>query len=59
MSARMNLIACLIAALLLGCAVPSMGDEAVDKAFDALKTYDWGTDRNTLKPIDDAVAGAR
>lgn len=28
---------------------------AVDKAFDALKTYDWGTDRNTLNPIDEAV----
>ncbi|NQU25515.1 MAG: hypothetical protein HQ567_29880 [Candidatus Nealsonbacteria bacterium] len=58
MSAKMNLIACLIAALLLGCAVPTMADEAVDKAFDALKTYDWGTDRNVLKPLDDAVAAS-
>ena len=27
----------------------------LDQAFDALKTYDWGTDRNVLKPIDEAV----
>ena len=28
---------------------------AVDKAFEALKTYDWGQDHDVLKPIDDAV----
>jgi len=28
---------------------------AVDKAFEVLKTYDWGADRNQLNPIDDAV----
>jgi len=28
---------------------------AVDKAFDTLKTYDWGADRNLLNPIDAAV----
>ena len=27
----------------------------LDQAFDALKTYDWGSDLNQLKPIDDAV----
>ena len=27
----------------------------LDMAFEALKTYDWGTDRNPLKPIDEAV----
>jgi HEAT repeat protein len=27
----------------------------LDQAFDALKTYDWGADRNALNPIDDAV----
>jgi HEAT repeat protein len=27
----------------------------LDQAFDALKTYDWGTDPKVLKPIDDAV----
>jgi len=34
---------------------PAVDNAAVDKAFDALKTYDFGTDRNVLKPIDDAV----
>ncbi len=29
---------------------------AVDKAFEALATYDWGSDREALNPIDDAVA---
>ena len=29
---------------------------AVDKAFEALKTYDWGADRKLLAAIDDAVA---
>lgn len=27
----------------------------LDKAFNAIKTYDWGQDRKVLKPIDDAV----
>jgi HEAT repeat protein len=34
---------------------PKVDNAAVEKAFDALKTYDWGTDRNALKPIDDAA----
>jgi HEAT repeat protein len=55
----MNLIACLAAALVLGWAVPCVAaDEAVDKAFEALKTYDWGQDRNVLKAIDDAVVAS-
>jgi HEAT repeat protein len=33
-------------------------NDAVDKAIDSLKTYDYGTDRNTLKPIDDAVVAS-
>ena len=33
-------------------------NEAVDTAIAALKTYDYGTDRNTLKPIDDAVVAS-
>jgi len=32
---------------------------AVDKAFETLKTYDWGADRNLLNPIDDAVIATR
>jgi HEAT repeat protein len=31
---------------------------ALDKAFEALKTFDWGTDRKVLGPIDDAVPAA-
>jgi len=27
----------------------------LDQAFDALKTYDWGADRNVLNPIEEAV----
>jgi HEAT repeat protein len=48
--------------IVLGCVIAGAADKpavdaaAVDKAFAALKTYDWGTDRNTVKPIDDAVA---
>jgi HEAT repeat protein len=34
---------------------PKVDSAAVDKAFEAVKTYDWGKDRNALKPIDDAV----
>ena len=33
-------------------------NDAVDKAIDSLKTYDYGTDRSTLKPIDDAVVAS-
>ena len=50
-----TMISLLVAVLLLGLAMPVVADEAVDKAFDALKTYDWGADRNILKPIDDAI----
>ena len=34
---------------------PAVDAAAVDKAFEALKTYEWGTDRNTLAAIDEAV----
>src|SRR5215469_13955989 len=30
----------------------------LDEAFAALKTYEFGTDRNVLKPIDDAVVAS-
>ncbi len=59
MSAKMNLIACLLAALVVSWAVPcTAADEGVDKAFEALKTYDWGADRNLLKAIDAAVVAS-
>ena len=31
----------------------------LDQAFEALKTYDWGTDRKVLDPIEKAVVGTR
>jgi hypothetical protein len=29
--------------------------DVLDQAFEALKTYDWGADRNALNPLDEAV----
>jgi len=31
----------------------------LDKAFEALRTYDWGADRNLLNPIEEAVIATR
>jgi len=31
----------------------------LDKAFDALKTYDWGPGREVLKPIDEAIVASQ
>ena len=31
----------------------------LEQAFEALKTYDWGADRNVLNPIDEAVVKTR
>lgn len=36
-------------------AVAQAGSAAVDKALETLKTYDWGADREVLKPIDQAI----
>ena len=36
-----------------------MEPQDIAAAFEALKTYDWGTDRKTLNPIDDAVIATR
>ncbi len=36
-------------------AVAQTGSAAVDEAFETLKTYDWGADREVLKPIDQAI----
>lgn len=47
--------AVLAAAAASGADQPKLDKAAVDKAFEALATYDWGTDRNLLNPIDDAV----
>jgi len=36
-------------------AVAQTDSAALDKAFETLKTYDWGDDPETLKPIDRAI----
>lgn len=38
---------------------PKVDHEAVNNAFEALNSYDWGTDRNTLNPIDEAVVATQ
>ncbi|MFV1964520.1 MAG: HEAT repeat domain-containing protein [Pirellulaceae bacterium] len=48
----------LLAVIAFGFTTPVPADEAVDKAFDALKTYDWGSDRAALQPIETAVVGS-
>ncbi len=54
-----TMVALLVAALVMGAALPAaMADEALDKAFETLETFDWGHDRNQLNPIDDAVVAA-
>lgn len=59
MSKRTNLlIGLLTVAFLIAAVLPVVADEATDKAFEALKTYDWGQDRALLKPIDDAITAA-
>ncbi|MHC4097839.1 MAG: HEAT repeat domain-containing protein [Planctomycetota bacterium] len=40
-------------------AVAQTESAALDKALETLKTYDWGADRNTLKPIDQAIVAAQ
>jgi len=58
MSGRTMILGLAVAALVVGFAVPILADEALDKAFEALATYDWGNDRGVLKPIDDAVVAS-
>jgi hypothetical protein len=36
-------------------AVAQTDSAALDKALETLKTYDWGADRESLKPIDQAI----
>ena len=36
-------------------AVAQTDSAALEKAFETLKTYDWGADREALKPIDQAI----
>jgi len=50
----------LVLAILLGLALPvtAADDAALDKAFEVLKTYDWGNDRSPLEALDKAVAAS-
>ena len=64
MSRITYLTAALLALALLGVSISTataaqpVDPAALDKAFEALKTYDWGKDRSTLQALDDAVAAA-
>jgi HEAT repeat protein len=49
----------LAGAAAVGAAETEVDSAAVDKAFETLKTYDWGADRNALNPIDEAVIATR
>jgi HEAT repeat protein len=40
-------------------AVAQTDSAAVDNAFNTLKTYDWGADRNVLNPIDQAIIASQ
>jgi HEAT repeat protein len=39
-------------------AAPPVDQAALDKAFETLKTYNWGDDRSALQALDDAVAAS-
>jgi len=64
MSRITHLTAALLALALLGVSISTataaqpVDPAALDKAFEALKTYDWGKDRSALQALDDAVAAA-
>ena len=49
-----------MSAFLLGVATPTvmLADEALDQAFETLKTYDWGDNRAPLEALDKAVAAS-
>jgi HEAT repeat protein len=40
-------------------AAAQMDSAALDKAFETLKTYDWGADRESLKPVDRAIVATQ
>ncbi len=64
MSRTTYLTAALLALALLGVSISTataaqpVDPAALDKAFEALKTYDWGKDRSALQALDNAVAAA-
>jgi HEAT repeat protein len=48
-----------VAAMATGKAAAQVDAAAVEKALETLKTYDWGDDREALKPIDRAIIAAQ
>ncbi len=44
-----------VAVLWIGTVSPAVADDSLDRAFEALKTYHWGSDRAPLTAIDEAV----
>ncbi len=46
-------------AVLAGSTAVAADKAEVDKAFETLKTYDWGADRKLMAPIDQAVVDAQ
>jgi HEAT repeat protein len=57
-TARMTLAAG-ASTLAAATAMAQADSAAIDTAFDTLKTYDWGADPATLKPIDQAIIATR
>lgn len=55
---QMLVLAGLLAALCSAGALAVAADEGLDKAFEALKAYDWGKERAPLRPLEEAVAAA-
>lgn len=59
MSKKVNALAGLLTiVLMLGGVAPLAADEALDQAFETLKTYEWGNDRAALNALDTAVAAS-
>ena len=49
---RLNLSRIPLVLTLLGSSLPALAaDDALDKSFEKLKTYDWGQDSKIVKPI--------
>ncbi len=56
---RQLLVAVGLMAALCGAGISTLAaDDSLDKAFEALKAYDWGKERAPLRPLEEAVAAA-
>ena len=60
MSHKVRMIVGLLVSVVLvgGVVATASADEALDKAFTALKTFDWGKDRKLVQPIEQAVVAS-